>query len=54
MAKVNLDVPDSLHRKVRQLQLDLEEQEQKFSLKDLYYHVIEKGLTAIEKERSEK
>lgn len=54
MTKVNLDIPDSLHRKVRQLQLDLEEQEQKFSLKDLYYHVIEKGLMTIEKEKSGK
>lgn len=55
MAKINLDVPDPLHRKVRQIQLDLEEQERKLSLKELYYEIIDKGVKAFEKEgKSEK
>lgn len=53
MAKINLDVPDPLHRKVRQLQLDLEEQDKKLSLKDLYYQIIERGVQNFEMENPE-
>lgn len=50
MAKITLDVPDELHLKMKQKQLDLEGKGKKVNLKDMYYEIIRKGLAADEKE----
>lgn len=50
MAKISLDVPDELHLKMKQKQLDLEAKGVKVNLKDMYYEIIRKGLDANEKE----
>ena len=49
MPRVNLEVPENLHRKVRWLQIDREAKNKKISLKDLYCEVIHKGLEAMGK-----
>lgn len=40
MAKVSLDVPDSVHLRLKRKQLELEEQGKKVNLKDLYVELI--------------
>lgn len=49
MAKVNLDTPQELHTKIKRLQLDLEDKGQVFSLKELYYELLQLGLEAKKK-----
>ena len=43
-------LPDELHRKIKRLQLDYEDQGIKKSLEEIYIDLITKGLTIIKKE----
>jgi hypothetical protein len=52
MAKVNLDVPEDLHLKVKREKLDREDKGDKSSLKDLYYEVIKIGIETIKKQKT--
>lgn len=54
MAKVQLDVPDELHLKVKQLQLNIEASGTKSNLKDLYYEIIAEGLKTYKPKSSAK
>lgn len=49
MAKVNLDTPQDLHTRIKRLQLDLEDNGEKLSLKELYYELLKLGLEEKEK-----
>lgn len=49
MAKINLDVPEDLHFKMKDEQLALEKAGKKVNLKDMYYEIIRLGLEAKEK-----
>jgi hypothetical protein len=49
MAKVNLDVPDKIHLKAKQLQLELEENDQRITLQELYKELVIIGLEAMKK-----
>ena len=44
MALITLDIPDDIHRKVKRLQLDKEEDDKKINLKDLYIELIKQAL----------
>jgi uncharacterized protein (UPF0297 family) len=51
MASINLKkLPDELHREIKRLQLDMEEQDIKKSLEDIYIELIQKGLNQVKKE----
>lgn len=50
MAKVNLDVPDKIHLKTKQLQLELEENDTRITLQELYKELVICGLEVM-KER---
>ncbi|MBE9464058.1 hypothetical protein ACFP1I_07320 [Dyadobacter subterraneus] len=52
MAKVNLDVPDKVHLKAKQLQLELEENDQRITLQELYKELVIIGLEAMKKKMS--
>jgi hypothetical protein len=52
MAKVNLDVPEDLHLKVKREKLDREDNGDKGSLKDLYYEVIKIGIETIKSQKA--
>jgi hypothetical protein len=52
MAKVNLDVPDKVHLKAKQLQLELEENDQRITLQELYKELVIIGLEAMKKKTS--
>jgi hypothetical protein len=52
MAKVNLDIPDDLHLKVKREQLDRQDKGEKGSLKDLYYEVIKVGIEAMKNKKA--
>lgn len=52
MAKVNLDVPDKVHLKAKQLQLELEENDQRITLQELYKELVIIGLEAMKKKIS--
>lgn len=43
-------LPDELHREIKRLQLDLEDQDVKKSLEEIYIELIEKGLQQVKKE----
>ena len=43
-------LPDDLHREVKRLQLDFEEQNKKKSLEEIYILLIQKGLEETKKE----
>ncbi len=43
-------LPDELHREIKRLQLDLEDQDIKKSLEEIYIELIEKGLKQVKKE----
>jgi len=49
MAKVNLDVPDKVHLKAKQLQLELEENDKRITLQELYKELVIIGLEAMKK-----
>lgn len=44
-------LPDELHRKIKRLQLDYEDQGIKKSLEEIYIELIQKGLDTTEKEK---
>jgi hypothetical protein len=51
MAAITLKkLPDDLHREIKRLQLDLEDQNIKKSLEEIYIELIEKGLDQLKKE----
>ncbi len=52
MAKVNLDVPEDLHLKVKREKLDREDNGNKESLKELYYEVIREGIESIKNKKA--
>jgi len=54
MSKIQLDVPEKLHLRMKKLQLEMEIEGEKVSLKELYNQVLEKGLTLIESEKTSK
>ena len=55
MASITLKkIPDELHRDVKRIQLDLEDQGIKKSLEDLYIEFIKKGLEKFKKENPTK
>lgn len=49
MAKVNLDVPDKIHLKAKQLQLELEENDTRITLQELYKELVVCGLEVMKK-----
>ncbi|MNL79843.1 hypothetical protein D3C87_2065380 [compost metagenome] len=49
MAKVNLDVPDKIHLKAKQLQLELEENDTRITLQELYKELVICGLEVMKK-----
>jgi len=52
MAKVNLDIPDKVHLKAKQLQLELEENDKRVTLQELYKELVVIGLEAMKKKLS--
>jgi hypothetical protein len=55
MASINLKkLPDDLHREIKRLQLDMEDQNVKKSLEDIYIDLIQKGLNQVKKETPSK
>lgn len=52
MAKIQLDVPDDLHREIKREKINLEDSGETLNLKELYYKVIRKGIEAIKKEKA--
>lgn len=52
MAKVNLDIPDKVHLKAKQLQLELEENDKRVTLQELYKELVIIGLEAMKKKLS--
>ena len=44
-------LPDELHRKIKRLQLDYEDQGIKKSLEEIYIELIHKGLDTTKKEK---
>jgi hypothetical protein len=54
MSLITLDVPNELHLKVKQIQLEKEIRGEKINLKEIYYQVIEKGLESIMKQNPTK
>lgn len=51
MTKINLEVPDDIHLKIKRLQLMKQESGEKMNLKELYYEVLRKGLEATKELR---
>jgi hypothetical protein len=47
-------LPDDLHRKIKRLQLDYEDQGIKKSLEEIYIELIQTGLDATEREKPSK
>lgn len=51
MASISLKkIPDDLHREIKRLQLDYEEENIKKSLEEIYIELIQKGLDQVKKE----
>ncbi len=50
--KVFLDVPNDIHLKIRQIQLDRQSSNGKMNLKDIYFEVLRNGLTQPEKPKA--
>jgi len=51
MAKIQLDVPDEFHLKIKQIQLEKEVKGEKTNLKELYYKIIELGLEVYDSKK---
>lgn len=49
--KVNLEVPDNLHLRIKREQLNREIQGSKVNLRELYYEILEKGIEALEEQK---
>ncbi|MGY4385627.1 hypothetical protein ACVWYN_002673 [Pedobacter sp. UYP24] len=55
MAEITLkQVPDEIYRAIKRLQLDLEDENIKISLEDIYSDLLERGLEHYEKEKAAK
>jgi predicted secreted protein len=49
--KVNLEVPDNLHLRIKREQLNREIQGSKVNLRELYYEILEKGIEVLEEQK---
>lgn len=49
--KVNLEVPENLHLRIKREQLNREIQGSKINLRDLYYEILDKGLELLEENK---
>lgn len=55
MASISIRaIPDEIHRKMKRIQLDLEDEGEKKSLEEIYIMIIEKGLQAYQAENPDK
>ena len=55
MAAITLKkLPDDLHREIKRLQLDMEDNDVKKSLEEIYIELIQKGLDQFKKENPTK
>lgn len=47
-------LPDDIHRKIKRIQLDFEDEGEKLKLEDVYILMVEKGINLYEKEKTAK
>jgi hypothetical protein len=54
MKNIHLEIPDNLHLKARQIQIELELGGEKVNLRDVFTRLLEKGIEKMEEEKNKK